>query len=364
MCSRIRFGIIGSGWRALYYVRIAKALPDLFELCGMVCRTAEKASRIQQEYGIPVCTDAKELAEKQPGFVVVAVDKAHVLEVGMEWLQKGFAVLAETPAAVDRASLRQMKDIAAAGKKFVTAEQYRLYPENTARMRLAQKGMIGTPSYVYLSLAHEYHAASLMRAFLEISPEMPYTIQAYASSFPTAETLSRFEQYTDGRIAAKTRTCAVIAFENGRTCLYDFDSEQYRSPIRSSHWKLQGTRGEIFDDTAVWLDEHNQPCREKIITQSSVVHTGDANPNFRQYETIEQITFAGEILYEHSKIIHGLSQDDTAIVQMLMQMASYAKGEGEAPYSLQESIADAELGIVLREAAETGKCMHAGELLQ
>jgi hypothetical protein len=45
-------------------------------------------------------------------------------------------------------------------------------------------------------------------------------------------------------------------------------------------------------------------------------------------------------------------------------MASYAKGEGEAPYSLQESIADAELGIVLREAAETGKCMHAGELLQ
>ncbi|MBP5756050.1 MAG: hypothetical protein J6W39_00540 [Spirochaetales bacterium] len=40
--DKTRFIIVGSGWRSLYYVRIAKALPDRFELCAMLCRTEER----------------------------------------------------------------------------------------------------------------------------------------------------------------------------------------------------------------------------------------------------------------------------------------------------------------------------------
>ena len=35
MRNKIRFAIIGSGWRAMYYVRIVRALPKVFGLCGL-----------------------------------------------------------------------------------------------------------------------------------------------------------------------------------------------------------------------------------------------------------------------------------------------------------------------------------------
>ncbi|MBR3358103.1 MAG: Gfo/Idh/MocA family oxidoreductase [Solobacterium sp.] len=353
--DRIRFGIIGSGWRSLYYVRAALASADRFELCGMVCRRKEKAAVIAAEYGIPVFTDPQDLLKASPMFVVVAVDKAHVLEVSIEWLRKGIAVLAETPAAADIASLRLLRETIQSGKKLVTAEQYRLFPENRARLKLIGSGRIGEPSFLYLSLAHEYHAASLMRAFLQISPEIPFSVKAYSGMFDTVETLTRTERFTDGRTALKKRTCAVIAYADGKTCLYDFDSEQYRSPIRSSHWKLQGTRGEIFDDTVLWLDQNNCPQRAEILTRTRTIYTGSANPNLMQYETIDEISFENEILYTPDADLRGLAQDETAVAEILTRMYAYAAGEGKAPYAPEESIQDALLAVMMREAAETGK---------
>ena len=44
--GKYRFVIVGTGWRAMYYVRIARALPDVFELCTMLSRSEEKAEMI------------------------------------------------------------------------------------------------------------------------------------------------------------------------------------------------------------------------------------------------------------------------------------------------------------------------------
>ena len=44
--KKFRFVIVGSGWRSLFYVRIAKEMPEVFEVAALLCRSEEKAQKI------------------------------------------------------------------------------------------------------------------------------------------------------------------------------------------------------------------------------------------------------------------------------------------------------------------------------
>jgi len=97
--KKFRFIIVVSGWRALHYVRIAKALPDRFELCALLCRTQEKAEKLGRQYAIPTTTSIEECAAMSIDFLVVAVSRPSIAGVSIEWMQRGFPVLCETPVA-------------------------------------------------------------------------------------------------------------------------------------------------------------------------------------------------------------------------------------------------------------------------
>ena len=43
--SRIQFGVVGAGWRAEFFLRIAAAAPEHFELPTVVARNPENAKR-------------------------------------------------------------------------------------------------------------------------------------------------------------------------------------------------------------------------------------------------------------------------------------------------------------------------------
>lgn len=49
----IRFGIVGSGWRAEFFARLARALPERLAVVGVVTRSAERAARVEAEWGCP-----------------------------------------------------------------------------------------------------------------------------------------------------------------------------------------------------------------------------------------------------------------------------------------------------------------------
>ena len=49
----IRFAVVGSGWRTLFFLRIAKALPDRFEVTGITSRDPDKARALVAEWGVP-----------------------------------------------------------------------------------------------------------------------------------------------------------------------------------------------------------------------------------------------------------------------------------------------------------------------
>ena len=347
--------MVGSGWRSLYFARIAKALPERFELCAMLCRTEEKARRISQEYGIRTTISEDECIAYRPDLVVVAVTKKDVAPVAMKWLERGFCVLSETPAALDIPTLEKLWELHLEGRKLVVCEQYRSYPVYGALIGLARSGIIGDPYCLNISLAHEYHGASLMRALLDLNELEPFTVRAKNYSFPTVETLSRYEEFHDGRIANKTRTAAAFEFANGKTAFYDFDSDQYRSPIRRNYVKIRGQRGEIENNAVRYLDDTFHAVESFIDIREREVVTQYDNPNLRKIRETEDIVFEGRSLYTPTFGNCGLAQDETAMAIMMQGAAAYGKDLAPSPYPLECALQDAYTGMLLLQAAETGR---------
>ena len=353
--ERIRFVIVGSGWRSLYYVRIAKALPQVFELCAMLCRTEEKASRMAAENGIGTTVSEEQCIAMKPDFVVVAVNKASVAEVAMHWMEMGFCVLSETPAALELSILEKMWRMHKEGKRIVVNEQYRRYPLYSSLIRIAQSGILGGNDSLNASLAHEYHGMSLIRALLNIDCNGQFSVDARTYSFPVTETLTRNEEFRDGRIAMKDRVVATFRFADGKVAFYDFESEQYRSPIRKNTLRLQGPRGEIIDDRVYWLDGSNTGRSAEIEVSARKVRTPYDNPNLREIEEVTSVDFNGERIYEPPFGQCCLAQDETAMAIMMRETALYAKGIAPSPYPLEEALQDAYAMLLLRKACETGK---------
>ena len=61
---RLSFLIVGSGYRAEYFVRIVLTHPDLFA-CTVLCRSEEKAAHMRS-LGVPAVTSEAEALDFHP----------------------------------------------------------------------------------------------------------------------------------------------------------------------------------------------------------------------------------------------------------------------------------------------------------
>ncbi len=353
--SKIRFILIGSGWRALYYVRIAKALPDVLEVACMYCRREEKAREMALAYDIPTTTSKEECLGMQADFGVVAVTKSSIAAVSKEWMDAGLPILCETPAALDLPTLESLWSYYLAGKKLMVAEQYTHYPEYSALLSFLLKKPLGEITAINASLAHDYHGASLIRALLGEQSSSQFEIEARSFEFPTTETLSRYEKYTDGRIAMKKRVVANITWEDGKVSFYDFDSEQYRSPIRKNTLKITGVTGEIVDDKIYYLNHDMESVEGVTEVFYREVVTESKNPNFQKIREVTDVRILGSSYYEMPWGRCGLASDETAIARLLVGYGKYLRGEGPIPYALSDALSDAYVSICMQEALETGE---------
>lgn len=72
--KKIIYGVIGSGWRAEFYFRIAETLPEIFKVCGVVSRREIKRNEIRQKWGIVTYSSIDcLLAENNSEFIVISV---------------------------------------------------------------------------------------------------------------------------------------------------------------------------------------------------------------------------------------------------------------------------------------------------
>lgn len=339
----LRFVVIGAGWRAMFYVRIARRYPQCFRLLYLLCRDAARAAVLQAE-GIPATVSAEACAAARPDFVVSAVDKTANAAVAREWLAKGFPVLAETPAAQTEEELEALWALHRAGARLCIAEQYTRYPLIAAGLRAVRQGLLGDPYTVTLSVAHDYHAVSLIRAMLaqdaagRALPAVRMTAHRY--TFPVEETDSRAGPITDGRIRPRERTRVTMEFAGGKYAFYDFDGVLYHSRIRARHINVQGAKGEWNDTTLRYVDAehrpHQEPLRAWLDPAYAVLDTDELRALCRTWQPavhMEQI------------------QDEYAIAALMLDMRSVIEG-GQGGCALAHALEDAYLWQLMRTAAE------------
>ena len=140
----ISFGIVGSGYRAEYFGRIARTYPDIFRAIYL-CRSEEKAARMTAHTGAAATLSRERFLDFGPDFLVIAVDRGHMGEETLKWAETGMPVITETPSGATEAELKALWRAGQRGARIACSEQYFRQPLLAAGLRTVEAGLIGRP---------------------------------------------------------------------------------------------------------------------------------------------------------------------------------------------------------------------------
>jgi predicted dehydrogenase len=343
MAGVTSFAIVGSGWRAEYFWRLANGLTCL----GVV-------SRSQKTLPVPVFLSLDECLAAKPDFVVTAVPWSVTPSLVVELVARGVPVLAETPPAPDLEGLRQLWHQVGDSGLVQVAEQYSRMPAHAARLALVRAGVIGDPTRVDVSSTHQYHAVSLIRTLLGVG-RGPVEVRAVRTTAPLADPLSRDGWADPVEIKQATTTIATIAFEGGGFGVYDFTDNQWHNQLLTRRLLVRGTRGELNDQEVVRLTTDRTIVRSPIVRRQ----TG-YDLDLDGFDT-DHITFGADVLYRNPYQGQRWNDEEIAIATLLRDMAAWVSESGPEPYPLADGIQDHRIALAIEEAADLGTAVRVAD---
>ena len=351
--EQIRFAMIGGGWRAEFFLRITRALPDRFALQGVLVRDPAKGRAMEKRWRVPTYRTLDDLLGAcDPQFVVTSVSwQANPLFL-RALADRGMPALSETPPAPDLSGLREMSLLAEGGARIQVAEQYIYQPLHAARLAFIKTGALGTVSQAQVSAAHGYHGISLIRRFLGITFENArITARQFDSSLIAGPT--KLGPPLEERSVTSTQRLAWLEYE-GKLGEFDFTGDQYWSWVRRPRLLVRGERGEIVDNRAVYLRTYREP----VDVEFRRVNAGE-DVNHEGYDLMG-ITVGERWVYRNPFFPKPLTEkgrladDEIAVASSLVKMAEYVGG-GPPVYSLAEACQDHYFGLMIQRAIETGE---------
>ena len=126
---KIKYAVIGYGWRADFYYKIAKEIPEIFQITAGVLRTKERANQVQEKEHIFTTTDLEQAIKTNPDFFVLCVPRTIVKKYLEKLIDKNIFVLCETPPAQSVEELNELWNMAKEKHNLIQiAEQYFLQP--------------------------------------------------------------------------------------------------------------------------------------------------------------------------------------------------------------------------------------------
>lgn len=344
--KKIRFAIVGAGWRAAFYYQIVKALPDVFELCAVVESNAERAEQIRRDWGVAVVSDLEALkTAAEPEFVVLCLPQPILPDMIRRSVEAGYYVLSETFEANTAEELSAFYQSLSDPSRVQLSEQYWYQPVHEARLNLLDTGVIGSVTQAQIAVGHGYHGTSLIRKYLGIQFEN-CTIFGKAFHAPVVRGPGR-QGYPDREeLIREEQQFAVFDFGE-KWGVFDFTEEQYFSLIRAPRVLVRGERGELSNDTVRYLVDFRTPVEYSLRRISSGTMGSMGAPH------IVGITAADKWYYKNPHEPARLSDDELAIAKVLENMGAYVRG-GEAFYSLEEGCQDQYLSIMMKKAFAAG----------
>ena len=336
MCIRDRF-----------FLRVAAALPERFEICGMVVRDEAKGRQQEQAWNVPTyrTLDAM-LGACEPLYVLVSVTRGAAPAILADLAQRGLPALCETPPAEDLGGLVDVWKLVEGGARIQVAEQYIFQPMHAARLAVARSGRLGEVTQAQVSACHGYHGVSLIRHLLNAG-FADATIRGFEFASPIVAGPGRAGPPEQEAIKDSVQKIAHLRFGD-KLGVYDFTGDQYMSWIRSHRALVRGERGEINNTHLRYLADFRTP----IETELRRVDAGD-DGNLEGY--FHKGVLAGdEWVYRNPLVPGRLADDEIAVATCMAGMAEYVRG-GEEVYPFAEAAQDRYLDTLIAEAIETGQ---------
>ncbi len=341
--DRISYGLIGSGWRAEFYIRLAKAVPDRFDLKAVLIRDPEKGKIFQEKHKVKVVNDLESLLAENPQFVVLSVRRGVTADYLLRLFEKAVPVLTETPPGESQEDLQMLWSAFETYKPRVqVAEQYYLQPLYAAWFAAIREGLIGEVTNINISALHGYHGVSIIRRMLGLRDET-CTLYGKRYHFSLTETYGREGMVFDGETFLCPRDRVTFEFDNGKIAFFDFsDPAQYHSFIRTRQLGIQGTRGEIDDLMIRYLTKDNIPVTEQL-------HRIDLGVYGNQEWSHFGLMLGERFLYRSPFANARLNDDEIAVGALLLGMADYLQ-TGKEVYSFADALQDMYLSLMMEEA--------------
>ncbi|HIS70246.1 MAG TPA: Gfo/Idh/MocA family oxidoreductase [Candidatus Gallacutalibacter stercoravium] len=349
----IRLAMIGGGWRAAFYVRVARALPDRFQIAGVYLRNAQKRNAFAQQFNVPVCASLDELLTRKCDYIVVATDWQSAYAYNLQLFSLGIPVLSETPPAPTEEALDCLwKEYQSRGARIQVAEQYYAQPYISGVLSVARSGLIGKPVDITLSMVHGYHAVNVIRRLLDVGFET-CRISGKRYFQPVKQTTGRKGFIENGKVEAAARDVVQLEFENGCLALYDFCGEQYFSQLRSRYLRLCGDAGEIFNQQVRYVNQDGDFAQSEFHR----VELGREG-NLEGY-SLRGIQLDGRYVYRNpfaEPVLADqirLSDEELAVAQVMEAMGEYVR-TGKEFYPFAQACQDSYLSLLMTQAAAEG----------
>jgi hypothetical protein len=343
----IPFAIIGTGWRAEFYLRVARACPTRFKVAGLVSRAGNPA--LESRFGVKTYPDIESLLRAaKPRFVVTSVPWAVNPGLVKALVAKGVPVLSETPPAPDLAGMEELFRFVRRRKGLVqVAEQVHLRPLHQAQARVARDGRLGVPREAYVSVSHGYHGISLMRRLLGLGFENAVIT---GSRFTSPVIQGDTRQGPPAKEALVPSARDFYGFNFGdKMGVIDFTGAQYFGRIRGGQLQVRGERGELVNERVTWLRDFRTPL------QAALERVSEGEGDDLHAAGLLGYRIDGRWVYRNPfGAGTGLMDDEIAIGEMLIRMDAAVR-TGKEFYPLAEGCQDHYLYLLAQEAVAAGR---------